>query len=139
MLNRDHRDVLVWKFIFKIINCNLNNQNLLLIKFRESQTIRMLALEKPPAQQSIKTNVARARCIEISGAPSRNVFNWNINFISMTSHYTTERATRTVELRSVVVARNLCKFAFKVIKLIQVFSFSSFSVLCLRLPTLQIL
>lgn len=37
----------------------------------------------------------------------------------MTSHYT----TTTVELRSVVVARNLCKFAFKVIKLIQVFSF----------------
>lgn len=71
---------------------------------------------------SIKTNIARD---VLRYRPSQNVFNWNINFISMTSHYT----TTTVELRSVVVARNLCKFAFKVIKLIQVF-FPSLHFLC---------
>lgn len=71
---------------------------------------------------SIKSNIAtRYR--------SQNVFNWNINFIPMTSHYTTTVKTASPQSleksgkRVSCVVWNLCKFAFKVIKLIQVFSF----------------
>lgn len=104
--------------------------------------LKLIKHVQPGTRSTINSSIKINRPSEYWDIAAKMSLARHINFVSTTlarslHELTTvklETRTELVEKKELCVVWNLCKFAFKVIKLIQVFSFS---VLCLRLPTLQ--